>query len=250
MSAKIGLKKWLRRVSLALVIFAVLSVTPYFAVRAFVELVRAFDDRSASPQEALSSLTIYPHGGFTTLIPEGVDYEILQRQVLRYASPSGILYGLGWQDEDGESCFATAFVERMTDSFGGWTGRGAFGHCNTLDYTGWVSGAGEYRGFSVANGLSGDAALVKVTWLNNEVTFAQPINGAYMSVLDRHAARASRVEFFNAAGDRIEEHQALRLISTPRRQPFIGGTFLRFVIIQLNMKWPREADDGANRHHD
>ena len=126
MSAKIGLKKWLRRISLALVIFALLSVTPYFAVRAFVELVRAFDDRSASPQEALSSLTIYPHGGFTTLIPEGVDYEIMQRQVLRYASPSGILYGLGWQDEDGESCFATAFVERMTDTFGGWTGRWRF----------------------------------------------------------------------------------------------------------------------------
>ena len=204
MSAKVRLKRWLRRISLALAIFAVLSLTPYFGVRAFVELVRAFDDSSASPHEALSSLTIYPHGGFTTLIPEEVEYKIVQRQVLRYASPSGILYGLGWEDEDGRACFATAFVERMTDSFRGWKGRGAWGHCNTLDYTGWVSGAGEYRGFSVANGLSGDAALVKVTWRNSEVTFAQPINGAYMSVLDRHAARASRLEFFNAAGDRIE----------------------------------------------
>ena len=204
MSAKVRLKKWLKRILLAVFIVAVLAVTPYLGLRAFVELVRAFDDRHASPQAALSALEVFPHGGFTALIDDDVDYEILQRQVLRYASPSGILYALGWRDEAGKTCIANAFVERIWDTFGGWKGRGAWGHCSLRAYTAWVSGRGEYSGFSVASGLSGNATLVKVTWRTGDITFTRPVNGSYMSVLDRHGARASRVEFFDASGELLD----------------------------------------------
>ena len=200
MMAKNSLKKWLKRILVAVALVAALSVTPYFGIRAFGEMVRAIDGRYASPQEALSALTVYPHGGFTALISDAVDYEILQRQVLRYASNSGILYALGWQDESGKTCIANAFVERIRDSYAGWKGRGAWGHCRSLDYTGWVSGRGEYHSLSVANGLSREAALVKVSWYSGDTTFTWPINGVYMSSLDRHGVRASKVEFLDDTG--------------------------------------------------
>ena len=150
-------------------------------------------------------MTVYPHGGFSPLNPEEYGYEILQHRVLGH--PSGILYALGWRDGTGNACIANAFVEKIWDSFGGWKGRGAWGHCSASDYSAWVSGHGEYQGMSVATGLSGAAALVKISWLDGDVTFAQPINGAYMSVLFRHGARASKVEFLDSAGRLLERLQ-------------------------------------------
>ena len=132
------------------------------------------------------------------LNPERTGVEIRQRQVLRL--PPGVLYTLGWHDETGQACIAVAFVEAMRDSFGGWKGRGAWGHCSTHDYSAWVTGRGEYQGFAVANGLSGAAELVRVSWLNGETTYARPVNGVFMSVLDRHGVRAGRVEFLDSAG--------------------------------------------------
>ena len=204
MTAAARLKKWLKCSLIIGIVFAALSLAPYLGVRAFFELARAFDGRYAEPEQALSTLTVYPHGGFTPLLADDVDYQILQRQLLRYSLPSGIVYGLGWADESGETCIANAFVERMTDSFAGWKGRGAWGHCTSLRYSAWVSGLGEYRGLSVVSGFSGEAALVRVSWRSGEVTYAQPIKGVYMTVLDRHAARADRVEFFAASGERME----------------------------------------------
>ncbi|MCY3832845.1 MAG: hypothetical protein OXG85_07490 [Chloroflexi bacterium] len=198
MKGRAGWRRWSRRILLALLIAVAVMATPFFALRLMGRLALALDGRQAKAEDALRSLTVYPHGGFSALKPEDYGYEILQRQVLRH--PSGLLYALGWRDGAGKACIANAFVEKIWDSFGGWKGRGAWGHCSVSDYSAWISGHGEYQGLSVTTGLSGAAALVKVTWLTGDVTFVQPINGAYMSVLFRHGARASTVEFLDVAG--------------------------------------------------
>ena len=202
--AETRLKKWLKRLLITGALFAALSVAPYFGVRAFFEFARAIDGRTTTPEEALSALTVYPHGGFKPLLSADRDFEILQRQVLRYADPTGLLYGLAWVDDSGRKCSANAFVERISDRFAGWKGRGAWGHCSALPYSAWVSGHGEYRGLSVVSGLSGQAARVKVTWRSGEATYVQSIKGTYLAALDRHAARADRVEFFAASGELLE----------------------------------------------
>lgn len=190
-------RRRLWRTLLALAV-AALMIVPYLAARGGPRLALAIDDRHAAPAYALARLTVYPHDGFDSMYPDGVGYEIMQRQVLSH--PSGLLYALGWQDEAGQSCLANAFVEAVWDSFGGWKGRGAWGHCSALQYTAWVTGKGEYDGLAVANGLSGAAALVMVSWRTGETTYARPINGVFMSVLHRHAARAARVDFLDSSG--------------------------------------------------
>lgn len=190
--------KLLRGILLVAALFIALITAPYFVARGAIEIARAYDGRSASAEQALARLVVYPHGGYRALKTDDVEFAIAQRQILRY--PPGILYALSWADAKGRDCIANAFVEKIQDNFAGWKGRGAWGHCSARDYTAWVSGRGEYRGFSVANGLSGDAALVKVTWQTGEYTFALPVNGVYMSVLDRDGARASLVEFLDASG--------------------------------------------------
>lgn len=201
MIAKFNAATRLRGVLLALTFAAMLAVAPYLAMRALTGLVPAIDGRHESADAALEALPVYPHGGFSTLNPQDFGYEVRQRQVLRH--PAGMLYALGWRDESGQSCIAVAFVEAMRDSFGGWKGRGAWGHCSALNLSSWVTGNGEFQGFSVANGLSGAAELVRVTWRNGERTTTRPVNGVYMSVSDRHGARAVRVDFFYSTGDRL-----------------------------------------------
>lgn len=205
MNAKRGWAKWLRGILLVAALFIASITAPYFVARGAIEIARAFDGRSAAAEQALARLAIYPHGGFRALKTEDLEIAIAQRQVLRY--PPGILYALRWADAKGRDCIANAFVEKIPDNFAGWKGRGAWSHCSARDYTAWVSGRGEYRGFSVANGLSGNAALVKVAWRTGEVTFALPVNGVYMSVLDRDGARAILVEFLDASGALLHSHK-------------------------------------------
>lgn len=205
MKAKRRWAKWLRGILLVAALFIALITAPYFIARGTIEIARAYDGRSASAEQALARLVVYPHGGYRALKTDDVEFAIAQRQILRY--PPGILYALSWADTKGRDCIANAFVEKIQDSFAGWKGRGAWGHCSASDYSAWISGRGEYVGMSVASGLSGAAALVKVAWLSGDVTFVQPINGAYMSVLFRHGARASKVEFLTASGELLASIQ-------------------------------------------
>jgi hypothetical protein len=46
-----------------------------------------------------------------------------------------------------------------------------------------------------------------VTWRTGDIAFTRPINGSYMSALDRHGARASQIDFLNASGETLESIQ-------------------------------------------
>lgn len=198
MMASTDWRTWLRRMLPLLALIGLWTTLPYAAVRTGTSLFMRLDGRHSSAESALDRLTVMPHDGFKPMYPDRHGYEILQRQVLKY--PAGILYALGWRDSVGQTCMANVFIEKIRDMFEGWKRRGAWGHCSAQDQTAWVTGFGEYDGFSVANGLSGDAALVKVTWRAGNITYKRPINGVYMSVLDRDGARASLVEFLDATG--------------------------------------------------
>jgi len=202
-----GGRTWSRLLLLVVAIVGLSTAVPYFAVRAGTSLLMRYDGRYASAEDTLANLVVYPHDDFKTLNPDEHDYEIVQRQILKY--PSGILYLLRWREGAGRTCLANAFVEQIRDVLGGWKRRGAWGHCSAKDRTAWVTGFGEYEGFSVANGLSGEAALVKVTWRSGNVTYTRPLNGSYMSVLDRDGAHAIRVDFLGASGELMQSIKPL-----------------------------------------
>ena len=163
------------------------------------------DGRSASVQGALVGLHAQmkpdvpsAENVWRTPLPAG-SYVVSQRQVVQY--PAGILYALNWTDSSGMKCLATAFVEEMWDNFGGWKQRGAYGRCSQRKNAVWVNGWNEINGFTVAYGLVENAALVEVTWHDGSVTRAKPIDGSFMSVLDRQFASVQRVDFFDDAGE-------------------------------------------------
>ena len=205
-SRKARLTHLLRGTLFAVLLLAALLAAPYLGVRAFIELARAVDGRSASPREALSRLAIYPENGYSALLPANGDSKILQRHVLSH--PAGILYVLGWEDEAGKSCVAVAFVEKTRDAFEGWKGRRAGGHCSRFATSVRVRRAGEFGGYSLVYGLSGQAALVKIAWLGGDSARVMPINGAYLAVLGRFGANASRVDFLDANGALIEKRRS------------------------------------------
>ncbi len=208
MMAPGGGRTWLRRMPLALCIVVFWAALPFIAVRAGISLLMRIDGRHAFAEQALSSRRMNAQDSFGFLHPAAHGYAILQRQVLRH--PAGILYAIAWEEGDGHVCVSNAFVERIRDVLGGWKGREARGHCIARDYSAGVAGAGEYDGFSVASGLSGDAALVKVTWRTGDVTYTRPIGGAFMAALERHGAQAAAVEFLAASGDLLHSIRAGR----------------------------------------
>lgn len=197
-SRKTRLTRLLRGLLFAVVLLAALIAAPFLGVRAFIELARAVDGRSASPREALSTLAVYPENGYSALLPAIGESEILQRHVLSH--PAGILYVIGWKDEAGKSCAGLAFVEKMHDTFEGWKGQRARGHCSRFATSVRVSRARELGGYSLVYGLSGSAAMVKVAWLGGDSARVTPVNGAYLAILGRFGAKVNRFEFLDANG--------------------------------------------------
>ncbi len=212
---------WLRRIVLLGALIVALPFAVYFGGKIVNRLVLAIDGRSPSPQGALAGMTIY--SAFGRKLPGSDSYTIAQRQVLEY--PPGILYALKWTEATGRSCLATAFAQEIWDNFGGWKPQGAYGRCDqrrnsrpaaskrpadnrpsvrprsaVSSRSVWVNGWNRYHGFTVAYGLADDAALVEVAWRDGSVTRAKPINGVFMSVLDRTAAAVRSVRFYDKYG--------------------------------------------------
>lgn len=200
------LKRLLRGLLVAALLLATMLSAPYVGVRAFIEAARMFDGRSASPRAALERALDYGVFENGILPPPRGEFTIVQRHFLRH--PWGLLYALRWQNDSGEDCVGLAFSEKIRDAFGGWKPRGSHWHCSRFAASARFSRSGQFGGYSLAYGLSGQAALVKVNWVGDDISYAQPIGGAYVSLPGRYGANASRVDFLDATGARIVSGRA------------------------------------------
>jgi len=196
----------LRILLFALGLLLSLVLVAYGSGRAFVRLVRILDDRSASADAALARL--FDQGRFTNAYfqPATGNYEVLQRHNIRtLPQASGLLLVLGWQQADGKSCVGLAFIEKIHDSYGGWKGRQTTWHCSHRAASVRFRRGGQFLGYSLAYGLSGDAAQVQVSWLGGDKRTVRPMQGAFLAVLGTYGANASRVDYLDAAGAKLAQ---------------------------------------------
>ncbi|MCY3832844.1 MAG: hypothetical protein OXG85_07485 [Chloroflexi bacterium] len=128
-------------------------------------------------------------------------YIILNEQLIE--EPRGMLFVVGWHDREAASCIGLIWIAAPSHLLGHYRVGRANANCISEPYSidqYWGMRSWPRIPFSVAYGFSREAARVTVTWQDDSITEAQPVNGSYLAVNSAKSRVIESVDFFDESG--------------------------------------------------